>query len=86
MMVERHPNIKEEIGDLIPGCENSSLNDIKLAKWSIALMCFGVGMSALCLTKRKKENKENKNSNLILSHGLSNYVNYTIHAKYYGPH
>ena len=36
MMVERYPNIKEEVGGLNPGCENSSLLDGKLARWSTA--------------------------------------------------
>ena len=31
MMVERNPNLKEEVGDSIPGCEISSLLDKKLA-------------------------------------------------------
>jgi hypothetical protein len=33
MMVERYPNIKEEVGGSISGCEISSLPDGKLAKW-----------------------------------------------------
>jgi len=33
MMVERYPNLKEEVGRSIPGCEISSLLDEKLAKW-----------------------------------------------------
>jgi hypothetical protein len=36
MMVERYPNLKEEVDDLIPGCEISSLPDGKLAMWSTA--------------------------------------------------
>jgi hypothetical protein len=32
MMVERHPNLKEEVGDSKPNCEVSSLLDEKLAK------------------------------------------------------
>jgi hypothetical protein len=37
MMVERYPNLKEEVGDLIPDCEISSLLDKKkLARRSIA--------------------------------------------------
>ena len=31
MMVEGYPNIKEEVGCLIPGCEVSSLLDINLS-------------------------------------------------------
>jgi hypothetical protein len=36
MMVERNPNLKEEVGGSIPDCEISSLLDIKLIRWSIA--------------------------------------------------
>jgi hypothetical protein len=36
MMVERYPNIKEEFGSSIPGCEISSILDGKLAMWSTA--------------------------------------------------
>ena len=36
MMVERYPNLKEEVGGSIPGSEISSLLDRKLAKWSTA--------------------------------------------------
>jgi len=44
MMVERYPNLKEEVGGSIPACEISSLLDEKLAKWSttscaLALAC-----------------------------------------------
>ena len=36
MMVEMYPNLKEEVGGSIPGCEISSLLDIRLARWSTA--------------------------------------------------
>ena len=36
MMVERYPNLKEEVGSSVSDYEISSLLDIKLAKWSIA--------------------------------------------------
>jgi hypothetical protein len=32
MMVERYPNLKEELGGLIPDCEISSLLDGKLVR------------------------------------------------------
>ena len=32
MMVERYPNLKEEVGGSIPDCEISSLLDKKLAR------------------------------------------------------
>ena len=36
MMVERYPNLKEEVGNSILGCEISSLPDGKLVGWSFA--------------------------------------------------
>ena len=44
MMVERYPNLKEEVGGSILGCEVFSLPDGKLARWSttscaLALAC-----------------------------------------------
>jgi hypothetical protein len=36
MMVERYPNLKEEVVGSIPNCEISSLLDGKLARWSFA--------------------------------------------------
>ena len=30
IMVERYPNLKEEVGDLIPDCETSSLIDYEI--------------------------------------------------------
>ena len=47
MMVERYPNLKEEVGGLIPGCETSSILDINLPggqlphvlwQWLVGLM------------------------------------------------
>jgi hypothetical protein len=32
MMVERHPNLKEEVDDSNPGCEFSSLLYVKLVR------------------------------------------------------
>jgi hypothetical protein len=54
MMVERYPNLKEEVGGSNPGYENSSLPDEKTCQVINCLMCFGVGMSAICLKKIKK--------------------------------
>jgi hypothetical protein len=36
MVVERYPNLKEEVGGAILGCEIFSLLDIKLVRWSSA--------------------------------------------------
>jgi hypothetical protein len=35
-MVERYPNLKEEVGDSNPDCEISSLHDEKFVRWSTA--------------------------------------------------
>ena len=35
VMVERYPNLEEEVGGSIPDCENSSLLDGKLVRWLI---------------------------------------------------
>jgi hypothetical protein len=55
MMVERYPHLKEEVGGSIPGCEISSLLDIKLVRWStascaMALVCW----PSVSKKKRKK--------------------------------
>jgi hypothetical protein len=44
MMMERYPNLKEEVGGLNSGWKTSSLLDEKLARWStvscvLALIC-----------------------------------------------
>ena len=36
MLMARYPNLKEEFDGSIPGCEISSLLDIKLVRWSTA--------------------------------------------------
>ena len=45
MMMERYPNLKEEVGGSIPDCESSSPLDIKL----------GVGMSTFYQKKKKEK-------------------------------
>jgi hypothetical protein len=49
MMVDKYPNFKKEVGNLIPGCETSSLLDEKLVRWVNCLLYFGVCMSTFCL-------------------------------------
>ena len=64
MMVERYPNLKEEVGGSIPRCEISSLLDGKLAEWSTT-------SCALTLSYRpsvsKKKEKENRITMIIIS-------------------
>ena len=51
--MERYPNLKEEVGGLIPNCEISSLFDIKLARWSTA-SCALVLACRYHVSKKKK--------------------------------
>ena len=46
MMVERYPNLKEDVAGSIPGSETFSLLHKKLVRWSTALVVF-------CLNKLK---------------------------------
>jgi hypothetical protein len=57
MMVERYPNLKEEVSGLNPSCELSSLLDGKLVRLSVAscalaLACRPIGLLS---QKGKKE-------------------------------
>jgi hypothetical protein len=63
MMVERYPNLKEEVGGSIPRCEISSLLDGKTCQVINCLLCFGASMSGFCLKKKKKE-KEKENTHV----------------------
>ena len=40
MMMERYPNLKEEVGGPIPGCEISSLHDRELASGPLSLVLW----------------------------------------------
>ena len=48
-MVERYPNLKEEVVGSIPDHEISSLLDRETCQVVNCHLCFGVGMSAFCL-------------------------------------
>jgi hypothetical protein len=54
MMMERYPNLKEEVGSSIPCYEISSLLDRVLARWN-CLLCFGAGLLAFYLKKIKNK-------------------------------
>ena len=47
------PNLEEEVGGSIIGCEISSLPNIEIYHVVNCLMCFGVCLSAFCLQKKK---------------------------------
>ena len=50
MMVERYPNLKEEVGGTFPGYEISSfLHEKTCQVVNYLLMCFGARPSAFCL-------------------------------------
>ena len=51
VMVERYPNLEEEVGGSIPGCENPLSAWRKTCQVVNCLLCFDVGMSAFCLSK-----------------------------------
>ena len=57
MMVERYPNHKEEVGDLNPGCEISSLPNGKLARWSTA--SYALALAYRPFVSKKKEQQQN---------------------------
>ena len=91
MMVERYPNLKDEVGGSIPGCEISSLLDKKTCQVVNCLLCFGVGMSTIYLTNKIKHTHTQKKMTLsrwtrgslkllLVSTKLKNS---NIHATYY---
>jgi hypothetical protein len=55
MMVERYPNLKEEVGSLTHGCEISSLPDEKLAMWSTASCALALACQSSLSKKKRKE-------------------------------
>jgi hypothetical protein len=59
MMVERYPNLKEEVDGSMPGYEISSLLDRKLVGWSIA-SCALVLACRPSISKKRKKRKEKK--------------------------
>ena len=46
------------LGGSNPGCEISSLLDGKTCQVVNCLLCFGAGLSAFCLKKKKKKRKQ----------------------------
>jgi hypothetical protein len=55
MMLERYPNLKEEVGGSIPDCEISSLHDGKLSRWLIASCALALPCRSSISKKEKKE-------------------------------
>jgi hypothetical protein len=58
MMVERYPNLKEEVGGLIPNCEISSLPYGKLARSSVASCALALACWPSASKKKKEEEEE----------------------------
>ena len=61
-MVEKYPNLKEDVGGSNFGCEISSLPHEKLAKWLITSYALALACRPF-VSKKKKEKKEKKNNN-----------------------
>jgi hypothetical protein len=59
MMVDRYPNLKEEVGGLIPDCVIPFLLDRKLVRWSIVL-CALVLTCRLSVSQKKKNKKQKR--------------------------
>jgi hypothetical protein len=55
MMVERYPNLKEEIGGSIHGCEISSLLDKLLPMWSNVSCALALACRPSVSKKKRKE-------------------------------
>ena len=62
MMVERYPNLKEDVGDSIPRCEISSPLDIKLAIWSTASCALVLACRPSVSKEKEKERRTPNNS------------------------
>ena len=63
MGMDIYPDLKEEVGSLILAVRNLSSTWEQTYQVVNGIMCFGVGMSAFCLVKKKKkEEKENVKS------------------------
>ena len=59
--MEKHPNLKEEVGGSIPGFEISSLLDKTLPGGQTASCALALACQSSVLKKRKKKRRELKN-------------------------
>jgi hypothetical protein len=66
MMVERYPNLKEEVGGSIPR-EICSQLDRRICQVINCLLCFGVGLSAFSLIKKILKNSIGTTSVMVFS-------------------
>ena len=57
MMVERRPNLKEEVDGSIPGCEISSLLDKNLSGGQLPHVCLALGWQPSVSIKKLKMEK-----------------------------
>ena len=57
MMVERYPNLNDEVRGSIPSYEISSLLDEKLARWSIVSCALALACRPSVSKKEKKKKK-----------------------------
>ena len=65
MMLERYPNLKEEVGGSIPGCGISSLLDKILARWSPASRALVLACRPSISKNLKKKEKKKKFLNIL---------------------
>jgi hypothetical protein len=83
MILERYPNLKEEVGDLNPGCEIFSLPDGKLVKWSNASCALALACLPLVSKKKEKRKKSKRRRCKHVTVGLRNTWIWTdyLHSK-----
>ena len=88
MMVERYPNLKEEVGGSIPNCEISSLLDRKLARWSSASYALALACrpSGFFKKKNKKKQLHGHGSWLVCEVALIRYQKMDMYANLHTPH
>ena len=57
MMVERYPNLKEELGGSILGCEISSLLDRRIVMWSTTSRALALACRPAASKNKNKKNR-----------------------------
>ena len=67
MMVERYPNLKEEVGSSFPGCETSSLLAKIFARWSTASCALTLTCQPSVSKRKRGKKEEKKKKNAIVA-------------------
>jgi hypothetical protein len=73
MMVERYPNLKEEVGDSNHGCEISSLPDKNLPSCQLPHVLWRWPVSHLSQKRKKKKKRNHSGYHLFLHLTLANF-------------